>query len=336
MRNGSRLRVVAVALVLAAPLVIGGGLALLALARSPLQSDVPAAPLVGQVQPVARPASETVTATWVAPVERVVAAQSEGTVTGLAIEPGRPIAAGDVVVRVDGLPVIAFAAPAPLYRDVVEGMEGDDVRSVQAVLVDRGLLDRVDGLAGPATADAIERWNASYGLPHGRTFARSSVIWIPEGATVPVDVSIEVGDLLQPPTPIYRAVLDPERVDVDIEGDPARRTVSLADATVPLPPGQSAISDPEDVAAIRVVMADQDTAAVVVTTAGSHEVGGVPASAVLTDDAGNACVLTDLDGGSVRIDPLGGSLGMVEVDARLIGTPLVINPREAGVGETCG
>lgn len=76
-------------------------------------------------------------------------------VTESVLAPGAPVAAGTVVVRLNGQPAFAFASSFPFYRDLGLGDSGPDVLALQHNLVDLGLLRAADGTFGVATVKAV-------------------------------------------------------------------------------------------------------------------------------------------------------------------------------------
>jgi hypothetical protein len=65
-------------------------------------------------------------------------------------------------------------------------------------------------------------------------------------------------------------------------------------------------------------------------------VGVLPASAVVSDEGGRTCFFPDVQSEAVLITPSGGSLGTVDVDAALVGRPVLVNPREVRTDVDCG
>lgn len=78
-------------------------------------------------------------------------------VTAVNATAGQQLAPGQAVVELSGRPMIALVLPFPLYRDIVGGDEGPDVRAVQQSLTDLGIYHgTVDGVYGRGTARAVE------------------------------------------------------------------------------------------------------------------------------------------------------------------------------------
>ncbi|MBI9115723.1 peptidoglycan-binding protein [Sanguibacter suaedae] len=85
-------------------------------------------------------------------------------VTGVQHGAGELLMPGQVLATVSGRPVIALDLPFPLYRDVLPGDEGDDVRVLQQALAALGFYTgTVDGRYGEGTARAIEALYAGAG-----------------------------------------------------------------------------------------------------------------------------------------------------------------------------
>ncbi|ACZ90838.1 peptidoglycan-binding domain-containing protein [Streptosporangium roseum] len=74
-----------------------------------------------------------------------------------APKPG-PIRAGQVLMQVNGRPVFAMEGKKPMYRPLVPGTEGDDVKQFQ-----RALRVKVTGVFDAATVAAVKRWYAKRG-----------------------------------------------------------------------------------------------------------------------------------------------------------------------------
>lgn len=321
---------------LAVPLTVGGGLAVTAVLRSPLESDTRPEPVVATVGLAERLDSRATSITFVPADTFPVRSQTSGTVTGVSIVPGSPLTEGSVVMAVDGLDVRAYVAAAPLYRDLATGMSGDDVVTAQRFLVARGLLATADGTVGAATVRAIRAFNAGDGRSDTDTLSTGSLLWVPEGSEPPHAVTVRVGDAIDPQAELYTTSATSDAVVVATQPADVPRVVSLGGATVPLPAGATQVTAPADVAALHAEMADESTAAATVSATAPRTVGTVPASAVAVDQAGAACFFPDVTGPPVRISAEAGSFGLVDVDAALVGTPVLTDPRRTRTDLTCG
>ncbi|WP_214109816.1 peptidoglycan-binding protein [Acrocarpospora catenulata] len=74
-----------------------------------------------------------------------------------APEPG-PIKEGEVMMQANGRPVFAFRGRLPMYRPLVPGTEGEDVRQLQRALRRLGSRVSVSGVFDQATVTAVEAW----------------------------------------------------------------------------------------------------------------------------------------------------------------------------------
>lgn len=331
-----RARVATTVLALGVPLLVGTILAVWALAVSPLQSAAPPQPLIGAVDVAERVDAEPTSVTLVPAESYPVVSQSAGIVTASSITLGKPIRSGDAAFMVDGLPVVAYASAAPLYRDITAGLRGEDVRTAQKLLVDLGHLDAADGSAGPPTVAAIRAFNTAHGYANDGALALGSLVWIPEGSAAPKAIAIRVGQLLAPQSELYTTTSGEDRITVGAPAGDLDRRLAVGPATVTLPAGQTALTDPADVATIKSVLGDQVTGGATLESMTPRKVGTVPTSAVVVDAGGAACFFSDLTGPGIRIDADAGSFGLVDVDADLIGTPVLINPRATRGELACG
>jgi peptidoglycan hydrolase-like protein with peptidoglycan-binding domain len=172
-------------------------------------------------------------------------------------EPGvlTAITAAEVVVArgaplyvVAGQPVRLLYGGSPAYRDFAAGMsDGPDVRQLEENLVALGLDPghqlTVDGHFSTATAAAIRRWQAAWGLPVGQrtgTLPLGGVVFQPGavriketqatvGATAHPDQPVVT---VTPTTPVVTAQITAERRRLVHVGDPVTITMT---GTAPFP-----------------------------------------------------------------------------------------------------
>lgn len=326
-------------LVLAVPLATGTGLAVWALAQSPLQSARPSPPVVSSVADAERRHDIASTATFVPAGKLEVTTQSTGTITALTLAPGTAVKQGDVALEVDGAPVVAYVSDAPLYRDISDGTRGRDVRTVQKLLVDLDYLDAdtdVDGTVGPATREAIRAFNKDHGRGSDATaLTPGSLLWIPTGTAPPHTVIARVGDAAAPRTALYTTERGAASITVATGSHRTDRTLTVGGASVTLPADETTITDADDVAALREAMGEQESTAATVTDLEPQRVGAIPASAVIVDLAGSACFFPSLTGAPVPIEAAEGGFGVVDVDVSLVGTPVLVNPRTVRDDVSC-
>jgi peptidoglycan hydrolase-like protein with peptidoglycan-binding domain len=130
-----------------------------------------------------------------------------GVLTGVAAE-GSTVNRGGVLYRVADQPVHLLIGPIPAYRDLRLGVEkGPDVRQLETNLISLGHATTADDRFTPATAAAIRRWQASWGVPASRrtgSLPLGSVVFEPEPMRVN-QVPAPPGTTVGPGTPILSA-----------------------------------------------------------------------------------------------------------------------------------
>ncbi|MEM7274788.1 MAG: peptidoglycan-binding protein [Actinomycetota bacterium] len=145
---------------------------------------------------------------------RSIASSSPGTITDI-VDDGTVIDRGSTIYEVDARPVTAMFGDIPMYRDLTEGDEGDDVLALEANLASLGYhIDEpdddgdevdtgftVDGVYDAATADAVDRWQADLGLDETGTVSAADIIVI-GGPAIASGITVAVGDPVQPGSPV--------------------------------------------------------------------------------------------------------------------------------------
>lgn len=287
-----------------------------------------------------------------------------GVLTAVAA-PGSPVGRGGVLYRVADQPVRLLIGAVPAYRALRLGITaGPDVRQLEKNLVALGMDPdhdmTVDGTFTWATAAAIRRWQASWGLPAGRrtgALPLGSVLFEPEvlrvdQAPVALGTSVGPGTLVlnatstrqvvtcQVPVAQQTAVHVGDRVQVTVTGLPGTSSGTVArvgrTATTPSPQnGQQA--DQSAAATVTVTVRatlptaarglDQAPTGVYVTTASKQNVLLVPVLALLPR-AGGGYQVRLAGGGYVPVTPglFDEVTGTVEVDGNLTPGQLVQVP----------
>lgn len=329
---------VVLALLLAAPLITGVVLAVWALSVSPLESAADTAASVGSVEVAERTDSGSTTVEYVSGDSFPVVAQSAGVITELDIVPGVSIESGSTVMKVDGLPVTAYVSATPLYRDVEPGMEGDDVAVAQGLLADLGYLGSgADGAAGSVTASAIRSFNADRGYGNDNVvLSRGSLLWVPDDSGAPEAISVRVGEDLDPGAELYATTAGEAHISVGVEASDQYRVLTVGEVNVDLAPGETTITDPDIVVAIAGYMSGEASMPATIALADPQRVGTLPAAALVTDAGGDVCFFSGIEGAGVVVEATDGSFGMVDVEADLVGTPVLLNPRDVRENLTCG
>lgn len=336
-RRGGTSTAMGLAVLLAVPLVAGGALALVALQRSPLDSAASAGPLVGTIGSAERDDRVNVSVTVVNAEAFAVTTQTAGVVTALSLEPGTAPVDGTTVFEVDGLAVTAYVAPAPLYRTITRGMVGKDVETAQRLLVSLGYLDAADGKAGVRTAKAIVAFNKDHGRSaQGEVLGVDSLLWVPADSGPPLEVRIRVGTTLATGDEIYTTSTGHDTVYVETEATDSDRVLTVGETSVTLPAGATSVTDPGDIEAIVLALNDLTSRNVYLALSTPRLVGTVPASALVTDPTGATCFFADTTSPGTTIETTDGSFGIVDVDPALVGTKVLINPRDVREDLACG
>ncbi len=325
------------ALLLSIPLAIGTITAVWGLARSPLEAARPPEPVIAAVGSAQRADATRTTAIYRPAETFAVTTQSMGTITDLSIAVSVPVENASIAMKVDGKPVYAYVASAPLYQDISRGSTGEDVATAQQLLHDLGYLDTVDGRAGYATERAIIEFNKGQGYgDNNPVLAASSLLWVPQGSGAPATVAVRVGKNLTPGVDLYTTTTGAAWFDLGIEASQQDRMVTADDVTVALDPGTGRIIDPDSVAKLAALLGGSTTLPVSIVLAEPRTVGTIPASAIVTDADGTMCFFSGPNGAAIRVDGQAGSSGLVDVDADRIGEPVLVNPRDVKVALTCG
>lgn len=121
-----------------------------------------------------------------------------GRVTSLFVAGGSSLTSGKAVMDVDGQRVIALHTATPLYREIADGITGEDISSLQEELVrlgyDIAITGKVNWWTRWALADLMEISDTHGGVPE--SVPHSNIVWLP-AATVSVhEVKARLGDTL--------------------------------------------------------------------------------------------------------------------------------------------
>ena len=163
---------------------------------------------------------------------QTITSATDGQVSGIAVEDGQTVEAGDPLFTIDGRQTVAVAGDFAFYRQLDVGSEGHDVHQLEQVLDDGGyVVGEVDGLYTEETRSGLAAWQADHDYA-GSTTEVNEVVTVslqqnPAGYTVgPVNaVSVRIGPALPDP--------------LDVQGNQAASVmavasaVSVADAPVP-------------------------------------------------------------------------------------------------------
>ncbi|MQY09348.1 peptidoglycan-binding protein [Actinomadura macrotermitis] len=112
---------------------------------------------------------------------------------------GEIIAQGAVLYRVDGRPVIFLRGSAtPLYRDLRLGMEGADVRQLNAALVDMGYggdsgLNPRSSYFSWATREALKKLQDDLDIKENGVLAKDQAVFLPDDKIRVTSVGVTAG-----------------------------------------------------------------------------------------------------------------------------------------------
>lgn len=131
-----------------------------------------------------------------------------GTLTSLSLPPDGLIESGDVVYSLNLSPVVVISGDVPAFRDLTEGIHGEDVEQLQRYLIESGFLDdAADGRFGVATTAAVQRWQEADGLRVDGVVNRGEVLFFPLPARVYPADGIRVGAIVSEGSPVLRSVV---------------------------------------------------------------------------------------------------------------------------------
>lgn len=252
-----------------------------------------------------------------------VKSATAGLITKVSVVAGAPITNGMPLLTAAGVPVLAYRAEAPLYRDLAEGATGVDVQALGVWLRDIGLLTKTaNGSKFTATfAAAVSKLQKKLGLEQDGILHMSLVAWVPAATTVAGTVkprvgdSIAVGDVLvegastpnaitfaRPAAPATRPAVPPgslrlsagtSHIDVaslNLTADERAQVAAFLTQQVAAGTVSTPTSNGGGAAATVVATAVTNYTGSTIASAAAKEVGVVPSSAVHSSPSGAVCV----------------------------------------------
>jgi peptidoglycan hydrolase-like protein with peptidoglycan-binding domain len=180
-----------------------------------------AAPVTTKTTTVTTAASGTIT--WVAPAASV-------------------LKSGDVLYRVDNIPVILLEGSGVLWRDLKVGSTGDDVQAIEGALSALGYDPNgtvtVDQTFTSLSRAMTQRFEAAYGLTKTTSFPYATVVMRPGDAIV-TNIALGVGDAVTTGNTVM-TISDTSRVVTFSLAPADRNKIAVGDAlTVRLSTGKS-------------------------------------------------------------------------------------------------
>ncbi|MDC4232745.1 biotin/lipoyl-binding protein [Actinomyces sp. B33] len=198
--------------------------------------------------------SRTIPLTFVTGDTTKLSAPFPGKVTALAVSAGDTLESGDTIARIDGTPLIALATTTPLYRPIINGIEGDDIRALQTELARLGYSVDTSGVADWNTragaADLLGIDDGAGGVPAHVPI--SGFAWIPSPSVAVVSIDVGLGQNVEPAGLLLTVADSDERgvLTIPKEAIPGDRVITLSTGVLPVP-ADGIITDPETVRAIK-------------------------------------------------------------------------------------
>lgn len=253
--------------------------------------------------------------------DRPLRTAARGTVTGSAATAGAPLESGDVAFHVDDEAVIAVHTSLPLYRDLVPGLRGNDVRALHEELVRLGApaaLARSDRY-GASTRSAVRDLQRRAGTtrPSGE-IRLDRVLWLPTPRVVPERWTVQPGSVV--PDDGEVGSLGGRLVAVRVSAPPVglapgARSLTVLDASAVLdddlgttdPDLLRTVEASDDYATLRAVDEETGTLRASMRLVESVVALRVPPTALFGQDGRSACV--ESDGRTYPVTLVGSGLG---------------------------
>jgi peptidoglycan hydrolase-like protein with peptidoglycan-binding domain len=171
-----------------------------------------------------------------------------GRVTATSCTAGDALKSGQPVARIDNTPLIALATSVPLYRNLRQGDQGDDVKALQRELVRLGYGVKADGTLDNRTTVAVKQLQKAAGVdrPDG-TIAYGQILWLPAPSVVPDSCELVQGGYASPGQAFAKASAQLRSIVVNSVPPNAvagERVIRVMGVTGPLDKGGTA-TDPQ-------------------------------------------------------------------------------------------
>lgn len=128
----------------------------------------------------------TLTTTVTRPTRPLATNQLAGTVTQVG-EAGQ-VDNGDLLYAIEDTPVLLVEGDVPFWRQLEEGVEGEDVAQVQRMLRDAEMDLDPDGFWGRATTAALRQWQWDQGYRQTRGLAEGALV---AAGSAPVSLTLD-------------------------------------------------------------------------------------------------------------------------------------------------
>ncbi|MFI6285228.1 peptidoglycan-binding protein [Streptomyces sp. NPDC051018] len=169
-----------------------------------------------------------------------------GTLTALPAE-GRRIGRGGMLYEVDSRPVVLMYGAKPAFRDLGTGVEGPDVKQLEANLAALGYTGfTVDEQYSELTAEAVKRWQKDRGLPETGKVELGRVVFMPGEVRVE-SREAATGEQTGPGGKVLTSTGTAKAVTVELDSADRRLAVKGTKVTVRLPDDSTAAGTVTDV-----------------------------------------------------------------------------------------
>lgn len=129
--------------------------------------------------------------------QRPMKSSRAGTITWTP-QPGTSVSSGEIIWRIDQKPTFFIHGTVPMFRNLVKGVTGDDVRQLEAFLIKEGF--GVDGWEADEyftnrTRQAVKRFEEHHGIKVDGSLQLADVVFGPESLNI-AEVA-NIGDMAQ-------------------------------------------------------------------------------------------------------------------------------------------
>ena len=236
--------------------------------------------------------------------------QLRGTVTALP-EEGSVVTRGEPLYELDGQPSgILFYGDRPAWRELAEGLEGEDVRQLQGNLLELGFGDEdltASGTFDEATLAAVKAWQAGLGVAETGVVELGEIVFLP-GAVRVAGHSVAVGDTVTAGLQVLTATTTERVVTLDLAADDQALVTTGDEVEIDLPDGTRAAGTVATVGTVATASADGQGSPTVEVTIVLDD----PAASGTIDQAPVDVLITTLTREEVLAVPVSALLALLE------------------------
>lgn len=253
-----------------------------------------------------------------------------GRVTGVGISNGDVLDGDQMVMLLDGRPVVTMDGLAPFWRDLSVGSRGDDVAALQAFLAERGFLaSEPDGRFGSSTRRALEAWQEQHGMSDHDGVLKMGDTVVGEWPARVGQVRVEEGDFLgqgdeiatltSDSAAVSLGLLPSERLQVvegmdvriEVAATGQRATGVVSEVSLDAIDGQGGLLYPAVVDVTEILEVPEGTQVrLTIVVQQAEDVVAVPVAAVVSDASGGPVVRVVAATGEIETVPV--ELGFAE------------------------